>query len=424
MRTGLPPRNEVRETSGGGTLYAMHYSLCYLPEDWASYIVGISTLFMLVAILTGLVVHKKIFVDFFTFRPGKGQRSWLDGHNLLSVTALPFYLMITWSGLVFYLFTYMPVAFETLYPEGPARQRFEVEAYGHENEEEPKPAAEVATLVPLAPLFAQAEAYRDDDTVSFVDVSNAGRVNARVTLWSHAPGVIGSSWVALKYDGVSGQRLGVDGDRVPPVDTFKHTLFNLHEGLFAGPLLRFLYVLTALAGTAMIGTGLLLWSSKRKAKLKKSVRAHLGIRVVDALNLATIIGLPIGIAAYFWANRLIPAGMENRARWEVHVMFIVWGLTFVAAIVRGPARAWGQLSWVAAGACGALPLLNALTTDRHLGVTLPARDWVLAGFDLSALCVSVLFAVLARLLDRRQHAAAAQPVRGARRAAQPAAEAG
>ena len=57
-------------------------------------------LLMLVAILSGIVTHKKIFRDFFTLRRGKGQRSWLDGHNATAVLALPFHLMITYTGLV------------------------------------------------------------------------------------------------------------------------------------------------------------------------------------------------------------------------------------------------------------------------------------------------------------------------------------
>ena len=93
----------VRETGGGQTLYKMHRRLHYLPGLWAEWIIGICSMFMLVGIVTGVVVHKRIFADFFTFRPGKGQRSWLDMHNVLAVLALPFHLMITWSGLVFFL---------------------------------------------------------------------------------------------------------------------------------------------------------------------------------------------------------------------------------------------------------------------------------------------------------------------------------
>ncbi len=68
----------ARETSGGEFLYRLHFDLHYLPAIWARYIVGFCAMFMLVAIISGIITHKKIFKDFFTFRPGKGQRSWLD----------------------------------------------------------------------------------------------------------------------------------------------------------------------------------------------------------------------------------------------------------------------------------------------------------------------------------------------------------
>lgn len=77
------------------------------------------------------------------------------------------------------------------------------------------------------------------------------------------------------------------------------------------------------AGTAMVGTGLLLWSNKRKTKLlAANEQPHFGIALVDRLNLGTIIGLPIAIAAYFWANRLQPATMADKAAWEVHAMYL------------------------------------------------------------------------------------------------------
>ena len=63
---------------------------------------------MLIAILSGIVTHKKILADFFLLRFGKGQRSWLDAHNASSVLFLPFILMITYTGLVSLATHYMP----------------------------------------------------------------------------------------------------------------------------------------------------------------------------------------------------------------------------------------------------------------------------------------------------------------------------
>ena len=85
---------QARETRGGSFLYRFHFELYGLPRIWARWMVGIATLLMLVAIISGVITHKKIFKDFFTFRPGKGQRSWLDAHNATAVFALPFHIMI------------------------------------------------------------------------------------------------------------------------------------------------------------------------------------------------------------------------------------------------------------------------------------------------------------------------------------------
>ncbi|MEK5745909.1 PepSY-associated TM helix domain-containing protein, partial [Acinetobacter variabilis] len=49
------------------------------------------------------------------FRPGKGQRSWLDAHNATAVFALPFHIMITFSGLLLLLFTIMPWGVNQIY---------------------------------------------------------------------------------------------------------------------------------------------------------------------------------------------------------------------------------------------------------------------------------------------------------------------
>ena len=112
---------EPRDTRGGGFLYRFHFELYGLPRLWTRWLVGIATMFMLVAIVSGIITHKKIFKDFFTFRSGKGQRSWLDAHNATAVFALPFHLMITFSGLLLLMFMFMPWGINQAYEN---RQQF------------------------------------------------------------------------------------------------------------------------------------------------------------------------------------------------------------------------------------------------------------------------------------------------------------
>jgi len=90
----------TRETSGGETLYRLHYNLHYVPIVVGYLVTSLATMLMLIGLVTGVIIHKKIFIEFFTFRANKGLRSWLDIHNIFSVLPLPFHLMITYSGLI------------------------------------------------------------------------------------------------------------------------------------------------------------------------------------------------------------------------------------------------------------------------------------------------------------------------------------
>lgn len=403
--TGAPFR--ARATGGGQTLYQLHYTLHYLPSAAARWLVGICSMLMLVALVSGVITHKRIFADFFTFRPRQGQRSWLDVHNLVGVTALPFHLVITYSGLVFFVFTYMsPVVDATYGRDG--RGRFFDEAF--RNPEIPPPAGAPAPLAPLASLYDEAVRHWGEAPVRVASFYNPGDRNARVVFTrTHIDPV--SNGGRMVFAGATGELLDRFDRRTGPM-VVNHALLGLHEGLFAGPVLRWLYFLTGLLGTAMIGTGLVLWTAKRKARLAPAGGSPpAAVRVIEHLNVGTIVGLPIGIAAYFWANRLLPAGMAERAAWEVHALFLAWLAMLVLPWLRPSERAWHDSLRLAACAYAALPVLNALTTDQHLGVTIPAGAWTLAGFDLVSLATGLGFGVAAVGLRRQEVAvAAAQPL--------------
>ena len=57
----------LRDTRGGDFLYRFHYELQMMPM-LGRWIVGASALILLVALVSGIVTHRRIFSDFFTFR--------------------------------------------------------------------------------------------------------------------------------------------------------------------------------------------------------------------------------------------------------------------------------------------------------------------------------------------------------------------
>lgn len=403
--TGLPRQEvEPRATGGGAALYEMHYVLHYLPYNVGITIVGVCTMLMLLAILTGVITHKKIFKDFFTFRPGKGQRSWLDAHNVISVMALPFFLMITYSGLIFFVFNYMPAGVAAVYGTGNQQQRALFDDLFSRDKREHLPASRPQAS--LEQMVQHAEAQWADRGVSSLTISQVKGEPARIDVQR----IIGDSVnvydpVMLSFAAADGQPM-VYPDKTHGAGKTHRMLVGLHEGLFADWWLRWLYLIAGLLGCAMIGTGLVLWTVKRRNQhLKRDDRAALfdayGLRLVEVLNAGTLVGLPVAVAAYFWANRLLPVDIADRAQWEMHCLFLTWGWLFLYASLRPLKKAWLEMAWIAVAAFALLPVINALTTDRHLGVTVVEGDWVLAGFDLSMFGLAALFAYGAMKIRRR-----------------------
>lgn len=383
-----------RTTGGGQMLYRMHYSLHYMPPNIAYWIVGICSMFMLIAIITGVVIHKKIFKDIFTFRSEKGQRSWLDMHNLLSVSALPFHFMITYSGLIFFVLTYMSLIVAGTYGFGDdAKNNFTNDFFSET--EKPVASGKKTDLAELSAMMAIAESHWGAGQVRYLDIDHPGDSNARVTIVLQLDSPLRSS-PELVFDGTTGELL-TERSAISSKPRAVYDIFlGLHEGLFANIGLRWLYFFSGLLGTAMIATGMILWSLKRRpAQLKKAGGPDFGYRLVESLNLGTILGLPIAIAAYFWANRLLPLDFAERSQWEMHSLFIVWLITLLYPLLRSLTRGWVDMLWLAAAAYGLLPLLNALTTERHLVNSISVQDWVYAGTDLTFLCVGIAFAFAA-----------------------------
>ncbi|WP_238347762.1 PepSY-associated TM helix domain-containing protein [Comamonas piscis] len=394
-QTGAPIA--VRDTAGGQALYQLHWRLHYLPPALTEWVIAIASMVLLLALLTGIVAHRRFFADFFTLRLGKGQRSWLDAHNLASVASLPFQLMISYSGLVFVMFSFMPLIASAWYGQAPgaAVRSFYGELFP------PMAAApasgQPAPLTAIAPLLVQAQARWQGAPVAVLTVQNPGDANARISaIGNFAAGPVREAGI-LVFDGVSGALLAERPARQSTPRAARDLWLGLHEGLFAGAVLRALYLLSGLLGCVMIATGMVLWSVKRQARQPSA-----GHALVSRLNPAAILGLPVAIAAYLWANRLLPSGMEGRAQWELHALFAVWLAGFAYAACTVPAKAWRWLAWCAALGFGLLPLLNAATSDRHLFQSLATGDAVMAVMDLGFLALGLAFAGCAVAIQRRQ----------------------
>ncbi len=410
---GAGRKAEARETGGGDFLYRFHYNLHYINWYWARWIVGIAAMAMLVAIFSGIVTHKKILVDFFLLRFGKGQRSWLDAHNVSSVLFLPFILMITYTGLVSLATHYMPWGIAANYAD---EQKFFDATFPW-----PAPAEKAgpAPLTAVAPLVERAERTWGAGAGS-IRILNPGDRTAQVIVSTAPDANMSVRPRSLTFDGVTGKMVSAHNPSGAATAT-EGTMIGLHAGRFASGVLRTLYFLSGLAGCIMVATGLILWTVKRRAKLADPDRPHFGFRLVEKLNIGAIAGLPFAMAVYFLANRLLPVEGAGRSDREIAAFFIAWGAVFVWAAARPSGRAWAEALAAVALSFALVPVINALTTDRSLVASLITGDWVFAGFDATMLLIAAGFGWAASKVLRRS--VSSRATRGKRPARSASAEA-
>ncbi|UNK43038.1 PepSY domain-containing protein [Luteimonas sp. S4-F44] len=398
----------VRDTRGGDFFYRLHFDMHYMPVLWGRWLAGICAMFMLVAIVSGVVTHRKIFADFFTFRRGKGQRSWLDGHNALAVLALPFHLMITYTGLITLMALYMPFGVDARYADA---QAFYAELFPQaptvERSGTPAPLGDVEAM------RVRAAAGWQPDRVDTLRIDLPGDAAAQVVASRSTDARIVYDYESMAFSGTSGALVWRTPSQGAAADT-RDGMVGLHAARFAPMTMRWLFFLSSLAGTLMVASGLVLWTVKRRAQLPDPARPHFGFRLVESLNIGFVAGLPAAMAVFFWANRLLPTGMAERAQWEIHLFFLFWLACVLHACVRRPVAAWREQLAIGALLFAALPVYNLIATHHGLFASLAAGDTAMATMEIGLLVLGAALGWAAWAVDRHARRAPARLPRRAR----------
>ena len=346
----------VRDTLGGEFLYRFHYEL-HMPPLWGRWIVGIATTILLVALISGIITHRRIFADFFTFRPRKGgRRAWLDAHNVVGVLALPYHLVITYSGLVLLSLTLMPWGVVAAYRGDVPRFAFDL---GLTAMPPRPPTGRPANLAPIAPMIVVAS-QRAGSKPEHLVIDKPQDANATVTILMEQPRGLAHRHPQIAFDGVSGAVIAESVSPQPAALAY-FVLNGLHTADFAAPLLRLLYALCGLMGAAMIASGLILWTKARAPS--RDQRSSRTVQIVRSLNIGVIVGLPFAIAAFFLANRLLPLGLADRAAFEVRTFFGAWFLFSLLSLVFQRKFSWRTAIYVTGLIYIAVPFIDFFATD-------------------------------------------------------------
>lgn len=376
-----------------GFIFPFHFTLHLEWLDLGIWLVGACGMAMLVLVVSGVVIHRRLFRDLFMFRPGKApSRSTLDLHTGVGVLALPFHFIMPLSGLIIFFSVFFPGTWHAAFHGD--RAAFNRETFGSFSRPRANAPGQLGSLDAMA---AEAERRWGGAKPFQVRVLEAGDAASVVEVRRSFARDVSMNRDAVYFDAATGSVLGHFESK--PVGAVQRFVAGVHFVQFDHWLLRWLYFAGGAAGCVMIATGFLFWLTSRRAEHARQGWA--GVRVVEALATGSVTGIILATLSFFIANRALPEGATlsglDRKQVEVLVFYAVWLGTFAHAAWRRRA-AWGEQALVVAILALLAPLANWLSTGDHPIRALGRGVIAVAGMDAMLLAAAGVAGLAARRL--------------------------
>ncbi len=389
---GLTPERERL----AGFLFQLHYLWHETTGVWLFYLAGLLAVALLLAIVTGVLIHlKDIARQFHQFRPDKARRVlFSDMHKVLGVMGLPFQLMYAYTGAFLVSGSLLLQAF-TGPVFGGDTARAERVAYGAPFSEKGGPGAPARGLS-LDELAARARAAEPRLAPETFRLRHHGLDDGIIDVRGAVLGVpFGQGLVRLRA--TDGAVLYLDTPSTEGArGAVTRWISGLHLARFGGVTLRVLFFMLAMGTCATILTGNWIWLARRQAR-----QEALGNRILARLTAGIGAGTLVAIAALFLASRALPLELLGRTRAEELTFFVVLGLCVAWALAaRDDKRLW---SWQL-GLAGLLLLPVPALAARWSGAGLFGSGQKLGAVvavDVALLLFALLLCASAWVLRRR-----------------------
>lgn len=364
----------------------LHISL-HLPNPWGLLLTGVLGLAMLVAAVTGFLVHRHLIRELFTLRRKKDVLlTRRDAHVMAGTWNLPFSFILAFTGSYFSFASAFAIPAMAMVAFGGDQEKLIETVVGAPAVENKSPAAFGNIDAMLADVRA-----RSGSEPSFVSISHYGRADARVTISTEpSEGKLSGGTYLYKGDtaGFIQQKpaLGV----VPSLGNDLFVLMApLHFGNFAGLWSKLAWFALGFAGAYVTLTGMLLWTTRRvdQPGWGKLARASYWVGY----------GLPLALASVPLARFIAPVidlNVHSTQNWT----FIA--AAALASITALSVRDLQLLRRVLLGATGIalllMPLLRWLCGGPGWAMAFNEGLTTVIAFDITLLVAGVLCVVSAR----------------------------
>lgn len=348
----------------------------HLPNPWGLLLTGILGLAMLVAAVSGLLIHRHLFKDIFTLRRKANPVLFnRDRHSVAGTWSLPFAFILAFTGSFFSFFGTVGVPIVAMAAFGGDVQALNSSVFGNPG----KPDARPAPTNGLDQITRDA-IRRTGEIPTFVSIENFARADAKVTTF-HPPEKGGVLPISLLYDGASGrfeQAKPLIGTKPSAGGTLAGIMSPLHFGNFAGILSKAVWLGLGFAMCYVTLTGLRLWVVRQANETRS-------LGWLD--RMVTIVGLGLPFSLLCTAAAFFMTTSSGRALFWTPAGFLIAS----AAVILGGAliKDRSKLGLLIEGGIGALmlglPLLRLTMGVPGWTTAIQAGQPIIAAADIALL---------------------------------------
>ncbi|MEJ1961092.1 MAG: PepSY-associated TM helix domain-containing protein [Gammaproteobacteria bacterium] len=327
-RAGWEDEIEAKTRASGiaDWLINLHVRL-HIPEPYGLFVTGVLGLAMMIAAITGLVVHRHLLTDLFTLRLGRDALlRRRDLHVVAGSWNLPFANILAFTGSFFSFASSIGLPAIAMVQFGGNQEALADTLYGTAQPENRAPG----TLANLEAMLADARA-RNHAEPDYVSIEHYGRADATVTVSTALPAntLVYSSFI---YEGITGAFIR-EKPPIGKIPSFGGSLlglmYPLHFGNFAGVASKAVWVGLGGAAAYVSLTGMLLWTRRREEQPAWR-------RMARAVHYVGY-GLPLGLVCAPYAFFLLKDSTVSAITLQ-DIAFLV-----VAALAAAPTLLIGDL---------------------------------------------------------------------------------
>lgn len=233
----------------------------HLPKLFGMVVVSIFGVILLHLSITGLLSHRRIYKDLFSFRrSGTGQQSTIDLHNRFSVFGLPFSLMIGVTGAFFGMFSIFSMITASATHQGNETKLIE-DIYGGD------PVVASAGRRNVTAGFEHLRKFNSQAHPIYVVVQNMGKEDEFYEIAATLPGrLIYSEIYRYQSDGTFIDQQGFENGNVGRQVIY--SIYRLHFGHFDSYWIKFTYFLLGIGLSVICVSGINIWLNRRGFQTK------------------------------------------------------------------------------------------------------------------------------------------------------------